>query len=69
MKPGKGVKQKVWVVVTECQTEAFHDGEYNMEGVKHVDTCNKRFLGENILSYLKPDNRRLLNRLELIIFQ
>ena len=24
---------------------------------------------ENILSYLKPDNHRLLNRLELIIFQ
>ena len=25
--------------------------------------------GCDILSYLKPDNRRLLNRLELIIFQ
>ena len=42
MEPGKGVQQKVRVVVTECQAEAFHDGEYDMEGVKYIDTCNER---------------------------
>ena len=45
MEPGKRVQQKVGVVVTECQAEAFHDGKYDMEGVKYIDTCNGR--GEN----------------------
>ena len=42
MEPGKRVQQKVRVVVTECQAEAFHDGKYDMEGVKYIYTCNER---------------------------
>ena len=42
MEPGKGVQQKVGVVVTEGQSEAFHYGKYDMEGVKYIYTCNER---------------------------
>ena len=34
------------VVVTECQSKALHDGKYNVEGVKNIDTCK-------IISFMK----------------
>ena len=41
MKPWKGMKQKVGVVFIKSQPKTFHDGKYDVEGIKYVDACKK----------------------------
>ena len=41
MKPRKRMKQKVWIVFIKCQPEALHNGKYDVEGVKYINTWKK----------------------------
>ena len=41
MKPRKRMKQKVWIIFIKCQPEALHNGKYDVEGVKYINTWKK----------------------------
>ena len=42
MKPRKRMKQKVWIICVKCQPKALHNGKYDVEGVKYINTCKNK---------------------------